>query len=289
MRIVALVAPAFRASIDALIVSDLDGLRREIEGAGVLVIAPRYGEMLRDAWPHMGSVRWIHSLGAGVEKLPFDLLRGSDVVVTNSRGIYADALAEWVLAAILWFAKKLGQRLKSWEPLVVDRLEGATLGIIGYGSIGRAIGARASAFGMQLLTARSKDPVDEICRESDYVVLSTPLTTRTTRLMNATRIGLMKPSAVLINISRGAVVDEAALVAALRDRRIGGAALDVFEVEPLPSDSPLWALDNVLLSPHSADRTRDSHERAVAFFKANLERFRQGQTLENIVDKTAGY
>lgn len=294
MRIVALVAPAFRASIDAVTVSDLDGLRREIEGAEVLVLAPRYGAMLRDAWPHLHSVRWIHSLGAGVEKLPFDLLRTSEVVVTNSRGVYADALAEFVIGAMLWFAKDFrrlaaNQAAKKWEPFEVERLEGKTAGIIGYGSIGHAIGSRASALGMRLITARRKDPVDGICAQADYLILSTPHTSETTHLINAARIGRMKPSSVLINVSRGAVVDEAALTAALRDRRIRGAALDVFETEPLLQQSPLWAFDNVLVSPHSADQTSDSHERAVAFFRSNLERYRQGAPLANIVDKNAGY
>jgi phosphoglycerate dehydrogenase-like enzyme len=262
----------------------------------VLVLAPRYGEMLREVWPLPSGLRWIHALGAGVESLPFDLLRETDIVVTNSRGVYADALAEFVVAAIMWFAKGLprlarNQREKKWEPFVVQRLEGATLGIVGYGSIGRAVAARLAPMGMSIAgaTRHGDTLLDDVLAQSDYVVVSTPLTEETHHLISSRRIALLKPEAVLINISRGSVVDEAALIDALRSRRIGGAALDVFETEPLPSDSPLWTLDNVLISPHSADQTADSHERAMAFFRHNLERFRRGEPLENVVDKAAGY
>ncbi|HSP36096.1 MAG TPA: D-2-hydroxyacid dehydrogenase [Thermoanaerobaculia bacterium] len=274
-----------------VVVSDVEALRTAIRDADVLVLAPRYGEWIRDVWPDARKLRWIHSLGAGVEKLPFDILRDSDVVVTNARGVYAGALAEWVIGAMLYFAKDF-RRLttaREWKPFHVERLEGATLGIVGYGNIGEAIARRANAFGMRILTARRSDPVDDLIAASDYVVLSTPLTPATHRLMNADRIARMKPSAVLVNISRGQVVDEAALIDALGAHRIRGAALDVFETEPLPPDSPLWTLDNVLLSPHSADRTTDSHERAIAVFRANLARFERGEPLENIVEKVRGY
>ena len=294
-RVVALVAPNFRA-FGGAVAHDVDALRRELPNADVLVLAPRFGEMIRDVWPEAKHVRWIHSLGAGVEKLPFDLLRQSEVIVTNSRGVYADALAEFVIGAMLWFAKDFrrlveNQAARKWDALHVQRLEGATLGIIGYGSIGAAIGRRAEALGMHLLTARRSGgtPLDELIRSSDYIVLSTPLTPETRHLMNAERIALMRPTAVLINIARGAVVDEPALIDALAAHRIGGAALDVFEKEPLPSDNPLWSLDNVLISPHSADRTRDSHERAVAFFRENLARFERGEPLQNVIDKQSGY
>lgn len=298
MRIVALVPPTFEAlsARDAIVVHDLESLRRELKGADVLVLAPRFGEMVRDVWDHARHLRWIHSLGAGVERLPFDLLRESDVVVTNARGVYADALAEFVIAAMLWFAKDFrhlmrNQAARKWEVAPVQRLEGATAGIIGYGSIGTAVGRRAEALGMRVLAARRTGglTIDELIPQSDYVILSTPLTPDTRHLMNARRIALMRSSAALINVARGGIVDEPALIEALAANRIRGAALDVFETEPLPPDNPLWSLENVLISPHGADRTRDSHERAVAFFRTNLGRFQRGEPLLNIIDRSAGY
>jgi phosphoglycerate dehydrogenase-like enzyme len=282
MRIITLIAPTFRANAEGVVVHDLESLRRELPGAEVLVLSPRFGEMLREV-ELPPTLRWIHSLGAGVEKLPFDLL--GDITVTNSRGIYADALAEWVMAAMLWFAKRLGERRTKWETRLVERLEGATVGIIGFGSTGRAVAERATAFKMKIVTARRGDPID---MTADYVVLSTPLTPETRGMINAERIAMMKPGAVLINVGRGEVVDEQALIAALQANRIR-AALDVFATEPLPPESPLWTLDNVLLSPHSADQTSDSHERSMTFFRENLERFRKGEPLQNVVDKSAGY
>ena len=136
---------------------------------------------------------------------------------------------------------------------------------------------------------RSEGSVDDVIVDADYVVLSAPLTPATRHLMNARRIANMRSTAVLINVSRGAIVDEHALVDALRARRIRGAALDVFEVEPLPAEHPLWTLDNVLISPHSADHTPNAHEGAMRFFLENLRRFERGETLENVVDLEAGY
>jgi phosphoglycerate dehydrogenase-like enzyme len=257
--------------------------------AEIVVIAPRFGSALRDAWPTMTKVRWIHALGAGVDTLPFDLLRQrKDIVVTNSRGIYADGLAEFVIASILWFAKDLRRLVKNqeahlWEPYTVSRVEGATLGIFGFGGIGRAVAKRAEAMGMRVTARRA---LDELL-ECDYLVLSVPLTPETRGVLNAERIARFK--GVLINVSRGAVVDENALVDALVNRRIRAAALDVFATEPLPPAHPLWDLDNVLISPHTADHTVDSHERAMNFFRQNLERFRRGEPLENVVDVEREY
>ena len=274
-------------------------LRRHAASAEVVLLAPRHVSALSELWGDFRSLRWIHSLAAGVESLPFDLLRRSAVVVTNSSGLYGDALGEFAIAAMLWFAKDFrrlerNQATRSWEPYTVERLEGKTLGIIGYGGIGRAVGRRAEALGMQVLPVRRRgelgDPtVDDVLAESDYVVLSAPLTPSTYRLITRERLTLMRPSAVLINVSRGAIVDEAALVETLQAGRIRGAALDVFETEPLPPESPLWGLDNVLVSPHTADHTADSHDRAMAFFIENLRRFERGESLENVVDKAEGY
>jgi phosphoglycerate dehydrogenase-like enzyme len=255
--------------------------------------------VLAELLPDLGKARWIHTLAAGVESLPFDQLRESDAVVTNSRGLYADALGEFTIAAMLWFAKDLrrlvhNQDARHWEPYTVERLEGCTIGIIGYGGIGQAIGRRAESLGMRVLTVRRRQEfgeptIDEVLADSDYVVTCTPLTPGTRRLITRERIAMLKPTAVFINVGRAATVDEEALIDALREKRIRGAALDVFETEPLPAEHPLWQLENVLISPHTADHTNDSHQRAMEFFMENLRRFRAGEALEKVVDKAEQY
>ena len=262
----------------------------DIEHAEAILVAPRSVSQLGDLLPRAKNVRWIHTLAAGVESLPFDAIAARNITVTNSRGLYADSLGEFVIAAMLWFAKDLrrlidNQAKHKWEPFDVQWLQGKSVAIIGYGGIGKAIGRRAEAMGMRVLPVRSSEgDVDDSIARADYVVLSTPLTPATHNLMSAQRIAKMRSSAVLINISRGPVVDERALVDALRAKRIRGAALDVFEVEPLPPDHPLWTFDNVLISPHSADHTTDAHERAMRFFLDNFRRFERGESLENVVD-----
>ncbi len=268
MRVVIMAPPAFAPlarlprdpDFDFVLGRDAESLRGRLSGAAAIVMAPRYGALLRELWPEMRSVRWIHALGAGVDTFPFDLLRQGEVMVTNSRGVYADALAEFVLAAMLWFAKDLrrlaqNQASRRWEPYTLERLEGAIVGIVGFGGVGRAVARRAEALGMRVLALRRSGgtPLEDLIPASDYLVLSTPLTPETRKLIDAKRIALMRPSAVLINVSRGAVVEESALLDALEAKRIRGAALDVFETEPLPPSHPLWALDNVLISPHTAD------------------------------------
>jgi len=263
-----------------------------IRGAEVLLLSPRVGAAaLRSVLSDSTRLRWVHALAAGVDTLPLDSL--GKITLTNSRGLYADALAEWVIAAMLWFAKDLprvarNQAIHKWEPYTVERIEGKTVGIIGYGGIGKAIGRRAEAMGMHVVPSR-RNAANDAAFQADYVVLSLPLTSETRNLMAADRIARLKPASVLINVSRGAVVDETALVHALRNRKIRGAALDVFQTEPLPPDHPLWTLENVLISPHTADHTSDSHERAMRFFIENWHRYEHGQTLENVVDKAAGY
>jgi phosphoglycerate dehydrogenase-like enzyme len=308
MRLLVIAPPAFEPlellrqeapDIELSVGTDVETLRDAAQNADAVLIAPRYASILAGLWPDLGNARWIHTLAAGVESLPFDLLRKSDVTVTNSRGLYADALGEFAIAAMFWFAKDLRRLLRNqderrWEPYDVERLEGRTVGIIGYGGIGHAVGTRAAALGMHVLTYRRRselgDPtLEEVIAESDYVVMCTPLTPSTHRLLSRERIAIMKPGAVFINVGRGATVDEEALVEALQNQRIRGAALDVFDTEPLPPHHPLWQLDNVLLSPHTADHTSDAHLRAMSFFLENLRRFRSGESLENVVDKVEQY
>ena len=295
MRLVVATDPSFPplsllrdAGIEFSVSNDPEALRE----AEVLVLSPRYGAApLRSVIAGPTRLRWIHSLAAGVDTLPLDSL--GKIVLTNSRGVYADALAEWVITAMLWFARDLrrlldNQAAHKWEPYRIERLEGKTIGIIGFGGIGRAIARRAEAMKMHVIPSRRTAP-DPAAFDADFVVLSVPLTPQTRNIMSAARIAQMKPASVLVNVSRGEIVDEAALVDALMHHRIRGAALDVFQTEPLPPNHPLWALDNVLISPHSADRAGDSHDRAMRFFIENWRRFERDQPLENVVDKAAGY
>ena len=285
--------------LELIVGTEAEALRAHGGRFDAVLIAPRFGGVLTELWPAVRHARWIHTLAAGVEFLPFDLLRRSDIVVTNGRGLYADALGEFAIAAMLSFAKDLRrlavqQSERRWTPYTVERLAGKTAGIIGYGGIGRAIGTRAASLGMHVIgVGRRQEPgepsIDDVIPRADYLVLSVPLTPSTHHLLSRERIARMPPTSVLINVGRGGTVDEAALVDALRTNAIRGAALDVFETEPLPPGHPLWELDNVLLSPHTADRTSDSHARATRFFLENLRRFRAGEPLENVVDKREQY
>jgi phosphoglycerate dehydrogenase-like enzyme len=252
-------------------------------------------------------VRWVHSCSAGVENVLFPALVEGPIVLTNSRGAYSRSLAEWTIAAVLFFAKDLRRLLRSqgegrWDPFDPEEVAGRTLGIVGYGDIGRAVARYARALGMRVLALRRRperdDLADEVVgyaglldlmRRSDYAVVAAPITPDTRGLVTPEAIRAMKPSAVLINVGRGPVIDEAALVEALTSRRIRGAALDVFDQEPLPEGHPFWRLDNVLLSPHSADHVAGWREGAVDMFVEQVERFRRGEPLRNVVDKARGY
>ena len=215
-----------------------------------------------------------------------------------------------MIGAALFFNKNFPrmrrqQREGWWEAFDVEELYGKTMGIVGYGSIGRESAKLARAFGMKVVALRRKpeqskgDPLidrtyppgqlRELMAESDFVVLAAPLTPATRGMVGDGEIRAMKPSAVLINVGRGPVLNEPALIEALSEKRIRGAGLDVFEKEPLPDGHPFYSMDNVLLSPHCADHTPGWIEGAVEFFLANFERFRKGEPLENVVDKRAGY
>jgi phosphoglycerate dehydrogenase-like enzyme len=276
--------------------------------AEVLLVCSAPHDVVEPVFRRAPRLRWVHSLAAGVERILFPALVDSPLPFTNGRGAFSAALAEWVMAAVLFFAKDLrrlveAQRAGRWEPFEIERLAGRTLGVVGFGSIGRTAARRARAFDMKVLalrrTAAGADPdADEVVplerrhdlwSRSDYVLVAAPLTAETRGLVDAAALAAMRREAVLINVGRGPVVDEPALVGALRERRIRGAALDVYAHEPLAPDHPLYALDNVLLSPHTADQYDGWREAAIGVFLDNLERFRAGRELLNPVDKARGY
>ena len=261
------------------------------------------------------KLRWIHSPAAAVHQLMFPELVTSDVVLTNAREVHGPVVAEHVIALIFALAKKIpgsvllqqkhvwGQQILWDERPRVREVAGATAGLIGLGSIGRAVVKSAKALGMRVIAVREHPEkgsegadsvfgpaqIDEIFRQADYILLAAPVTDSTKAIANAERLALMKPDACLINVGRGQLVDEPALAAALREKKIGGAALDVFPKEPLAADSPLWDVPNLLITPHTAALTDKLWERHYSLFSENLRRYLNGTPLLAVVDKRKGY
>jgi phosphoglycerate dehydrogenase-like enzyme len=207
------------------------------------------------------------------------------VAFASSSGVHATPLAEWALFGILAFTKGLPRLLadkeaRRWDHYPVDELPGATLLVVGQGAIGREVTRLAEAFGMRVLgVSRSRGDLDELLPLADAVVLSLPLTDETRGLLGRDRVARMRDGAIFVNVGRGGVVDELALVDALRTGKLAGAALDVFAEEPLPSDSPLWELDNVIVSPHTAALSTNENARIVELFAENLTRYLAGEEL----------
>ena len=282
---------------NVIVSTDRDRLFEAAPSADVLLHADfRIPKLFLETFPRATHLKWAHVAGAGVEGVLSPDVKSSPVPLTNGRGVFARPLGEWSIGVMVYFAYELRriinqQQAGIWERYDHEELYGRTVAIVGYGSIGRAVGERAAAFGMRVLASRRSEPGDlsAMLAECDYLVITAPLTPETRGMIGAAQIARMKPAAVIINVGRGAVVDEAALIDALRNRRIRGAALDVFAVEPLPAGHPFWSMENVLVSPHAADSLPNSRELALEFFVENFTRFRKGEPLQNIVDKHAGY
>ncbi len=280
-----------------IVTNDRGEILRAAPEADVLLNGDfRGGELFQEAFRQGRRLRWAHSPAAGVEKVLSPEIAASEVPLTNGRGVFARPLGEWIVGAMLFFTYDMrknleDQRARRWKPAEHGELYGQTLAIIGYGSIGRAAEERARAFGMNILTIRrgERAKLREVLSQCDFAAVCAPLTRETRGMIGAAEIAAMKRTAVIINVGRGPVIDEKALIAALRENRIRGAALDVFETEPLPPDSPFFELENVLISPHSADLLPDLRERALQFFVENFHRFVKGEPLQNVVDKHAGY
>jgi phosphoglycerate dehydrogenase-like enzyme len=289
---------------------EIEAFRSSAPQADVILTTFSRTEPLRSLMQMTPRLRWVHSLAAGVENTLFPELIASPLPLTNSRGVYARSLGEFALSAILFFAKDLRRMLRNqqagkWEQFDVEEIYRQTLGIIGYGEIGRAAALRAHAFGMKIIGVRRRPELsradailDEIhsfeerasvMARSDYVLAAAPLTPDTRGLIGEAELEAMKKSAVIMNLGRGPVIVEEALIRALREGWIRGAALDVFDQEPLSSEHPFWTMENVLLSPHCADHTATWLFEAMEFFIGNFERFRAGEPLANLVNKNAGY
>jgi len=256
------------------------------------------------------DLEWLHSRSAGLEGVLVPELAASPAIVTNGRGAFSPSLAEFALAGLLFFLKDLRRLVRSqeageWDQFDPDMLHGRTLGIVGYGDIGRATAALLHPLGVRVVALRRRpelsreDPLledvlpverlGELMSRVDDVVVAAPLTPDTRGLVDARALSALKSTSILVNVGRGPVVDERALLEALEQGRIRGAALDVFETEPLPDGHPFWRLPNVLLSPHSADHVPGWIEDGTRVFLRNLDRFRRGESLLNVVDKARGY
>jgi phosphoglycerate dehydrogenase-like enzyme len=274
-------------------------------------------------------LRWIQLHSAGVDHAVKEaIVQAEDVEVTTASGIHAAQMAEYALAMMLTFEYQIPRMLALKEKaewpsnrgklFAPYALRGQTVGIIGYGVIGRELARLADALGMRVLASKrdamrpdlddayyepgTGDPAGELpariyppqalasmVKECDYVVVTLPTTTATYHMVNAEVLKAMKKTAILINVGRGSVIDEAELISALASERIRGAALDVFETEPLPSSSPLWNLDNVIISPHVSGNTVRYHEKAAALFVENLQRYLDKRPLLNVLKREHGY
>jgi len=266
-------------------------------------------ELLRAVFATCPEVRWVHSRSAGLDNLLFPELVESDVTLTNGRGVFSPALGEFALAAILYFAKDFRRMIRNqsaevWQPFDAEKIAGKTVGIVGYGDIGQAVATRVRAMGMHVLAMKrhvpeSPDPMVEefykpdalrsMLASCDYIVVAAPLTEETRHMIGDPEFAAMKATAVVINVGRGPVIDETALVRALAEKRIKGAGLDVFEQEPLPARHALYKLENVLLCPHCADNTADWKDLAMSFFLEQYARFEKDEPLKNVVNKRQGY
>lgn len=257
---------------------------------------------------------WVHSATAGVERLLTAQAAERHLTITNARGVFSEPIAEYTMMMILALVRRLPellelQRERTWQPLPARELRQVTIGIIGLGSIGRTVAQLATTFGARVIATR-RDPdraapagepipgdveilphdrLPELLAASDFVVLALPLTADTDKLMDARRLALMRPDAWLINIARGRLVDQGALLRALRNGKLGGAVLDTLWEEPLPASSPLWDAPGLIITPHTSWSSGRVLDRSIELFCDNLVRYREGRELLNVVDPEAGY
>jgi phosphoglycerate dehydrogenase-like enzyme len=281
-----------------------------LESARILFRGGLSAGVLEHLLTRTPNLEWIHSVSAGVERVAIPGVVSRGVVVTNGRGVFSRPIAEYVVMMLLAIARRLPQlvelqRERTWQPLGGRELSGMTLGILGFGSIGADVAALLQPFGTRILATRrhpergpgaasnvrllSSDHLSELLQASDVVLVALPLTEQTAGIISAEELQQMRPDAWLINIARGRLVDEAALRRALETGSIGGAVLDVFTEEPLPTDSPLYRTPNLLLTPHSSWASDRVADRSIDLFVDNLRRYLAREPLHNVVDLQAGY
>ena len=294
--------------VDVLVVDQEGQTEADLNSADVLL---RH-ELGRAAYQRIvqaaPNLRWIHTGSAGVEQLLSDDITDRGIVFTNSAGVYGVPIAEWVMHALLMIVKHgremiEAQQAKRWNAAPeFDELAGKTITILGPGGIGMEIAKRAAGFDMRVWGVnRSGNSVPHVERifsgdswrqalsQTDFLVIATPLTDATRGLIGQHELDLLPAHAWLVNIARGAIIDESALIESLTTHTIAGAALDTFVEEPLPPDNPLWSLPNVIISPHHSGSSPRSLDRVLDLFTENLRRFLNGEELQNVVDLEAGY
>ncbi|MFD5588313.1 D-2-hydroxyacid dehydrogenase [Streptomyces sp. NPDC127063] len=283
--------------------TDAGRLAERLPEADVLLVWDFASTAVRDAWPGEGSrPRWVHTASAGVDHLMCPQLAESDTVVTNARGVFDRPIAEYVAALVLAMAKDLPgtlqlQRERQWRQGESRRVAGTRACVVGSGPIGRAIARLLKALGVTTaLVGRAPrtgvygpDDLDRLLSRADWVICAAPLTEQTRGMFDERRFGVMQPSACFVNVGRGPLVDEEALARALARRWIAGAALDVFAQEPLPADSPLWGVRDLIVSPHMSGDTVGWRDELGAQFVDLFERWAAGRPLVNVVDKRRGY
>jgi phosphoglycerate dehydrogenase-like enzyme len=283
--------------------ADASTLAERLPYADVLLVWDFTSHAVRAAWPGEGPrPRWVHTASAGVDHLMCPELAASDTIVTNARGVFDQPIAEYVAALVLAMAKDLPrtwdlQRERTWRHRESERVAGTRACVVGAGPIGRAIVSTLKALGITAaLVGRTPragvhgpEDLDRLLARADWVIAAAPLTEQTYGMFDAGRFGVMQPSARFVNIGRGQLVVEDALAEALSKRWIAGAALDVFEHEPLPADSPLWQVPNLIISPHMSGDTVGWREELGTQFVEMYERWEAGKPLPNVVDKQRGY
>jgi phosphoglycerate dehydrogenase-like enzyme len=327
-------------------VRDLDRIRAAAPGARIVNVSTEgladgllddvevllRGWLAADAFDRLlaraPQLAWVHSASAGVERVLTPAGRARGLVITNARGVFSRPIAEYVLMMILAISRRLPQLLelqreRTWQPLEGAELRDITVGVVGLGSIGRAVGSLATAFGCRVIATRRRpdagstpgrpagetddgkegqplveavfdrvlgpEGLPELLAESDFIVLAAPLTPETENMISAETLAMVKPGAWLINVARGRLIDESALRRALREGPLGGAVLDAFREEPLQPTSPFYDLPNAIITPHTSWSSGRVLDRSVELFCDNLRRFATGQPLLNVVDPAVGY
>ncbi|MGW2339726.1 D-2-hydroxyacid dehydrogenase [Streptomyces sp. NPDC001661] len=285
-----------------------DRLAAELPAADALLVWEFGTEALPGAWPERGGPRWVHTASAGVDRLMFPALRDSDAILTNSRGVFEQPIAEYVAGQIIALAKDFAgtydrQRDHVWRHRVTQRVWGTRAVVLGGGPIGRAVVRTLRALGIdtelvgrtrregdpEVGTVHAFDELDGLLARADWVVCAAPLTEQTQDLFDEATFARMKRGARFVNVGRGPMVVEKDLLAALEEGQLGGAALDVFREEPLPADNPLWDAPNLLVSPHMSADTDTWLDDLAEVFADNFARWRAGRPLRNVVDKELGY
>lgn len=280
------------ASAAQLRLVESDRLVSALPGAEVLFVYDFASPALREAWPAADALRWVQVASTGVDQVLFDELADSDVVLTNSRGIFERPIAEYVLAQILAFAKDLrrseqAQSEQIWQHFESESISGQQVAVLGTGPIGRAIDSLLSAAGMHTVLLGRRESIELAAHVSDvdYLVLAAPLTPHTAGIVDARVLSAMRPTSRLINVARGELVVTADLIEALVGQMIAGAALDVTDPEPLPPDHPLWKAPNVRVTPHNSGDVRGWRTQLQEQFVANFRRYQRGEPLINVVEK----